>query len=308
LNFMDECCCTPGGPPQLLIARAVSIVTVLTFHIHSDPGFPFFCGRRFFRQCSVTSFDNGRCGFAVPNQDGSAAIPIFALRSAGTFDPCSASDTLDPQPPGTFADAVRTCRLSPGGGLDCWDATYTLTVETFPNDIIAACLSNLALIDLAQVPFGTQRTVFNNIFNGEPSLTDFPIASNPPLPDACPLAGNSLAASFAFRYQGSGSVAHCNTRRDTRIRMPTYTLVASASRSRFSSNSTWCKRTLGPILIDPNFDTVCNSQPGPCAQTACAHHLPATGIIDAPGINQSIHISLCTNPAAPCNPTPNPFP
>ena len=304
---MDECCCSQG-PPQLLLSRAVSIFTVLTFHIHSLPGFPFFCGRRFFRQCDVAAVDNGRCGFAVPNQDSSATIPLFAADHRGTFDPCPTNDILDALPPGAFSDTGQTCRLSPGGGLDCWDATYALSVETLPADLIAACLANLALIDLAQVPFGTQRTVFNDFFNGTPVFADSPIATGPPLPDACPSPfGHPLAASFAFRYSGAGLVAHCNSRRDARIRMPTYTLVASASRSRFSANATWCNRTRGPILIDPDFANTCNSQPSACADTACTHFLPATGVIEVPPMNQSVHIGLCSNPIAPCNPTPTPF-
>ena len=304
---MDDCCCTQG-PPQLLMARAVSILTVLTFHIHSLPGLPFFCGRRFFRQCDVTAVDNGRCGFAVPNQDSSATVPIFAADNRGIYDPCATSELLEPHTPVAFSDTGQTCRLSPGGGLDCWDATYALSVETLPSDLMAGCLANLALIDLGQVPIGTQRTVINDFFNGSPVFSDSLIATSPPLPDACASPFNHpLAASFAFRYAGSGEVAHCTNTRNRRVQMPTYTLIVSASRSRFSANATWCKRTRGPVLIDPDFATNCISRAGACADTACTHHLPAAGVIDVPPLNLSIHIGLCQAPAAPCNPTPIAF-
>ena len=304
---MDDCCCTQG-PPQLLLARAVSVLTVRTFQIHSLPGQPFFCGRSFFRQCNVTAADNGRCGFPLPNQDSQANVPIFAENIQGRYDPCITTELLTPGPPIAFFATGQTCRLSNNSGADCWDATYSLTIETTTSDLIAACLANLALIDLDQVPFGTQRRVVNDPFNGSPVFSDSLIAVSPPLPDTCPNPPNHpLAASFAFRYAGVGEVAHCTNTRDRRIQMPTYSLMVSASRSRFSANSTWCRRTRGPILVDPDFTTTCNSQPGACAEIQCTHHLPASGVIDIPLLNQSVHIGLCSAPAAPCNPNAIPF-
>jgi len=305
---MDECCCNQG-PPILQLARAVSVLTVRTFHISSPPGIEFFCGRRFFRQCNVVAVDNGRCGFALPDQDSQANVPIFAEHITGLFDPCVTPETLHDVRPYIFSDDSMSCRLAPGGGaFDCWNAIYSLTVETLPEDLIAACLANLSLIQLDQVPFGVQRRVVNDFFNGSPAFSDSFIDTSPPLPDACPSPLNHpLAASFAFRFAGQGEVAHCTNTQERRVQMPTYSLIVSASRSRFSVNSTWCKRTRGPILIDPTFSTNCISTTGACADTACAHYLPATGVIDVPALNESVHIGLCTAPAAPCNPTPIPF-
>lgn len=306
---MDECCCNQG-PPILQLARAVSILTVRTFHISSPIGItPFFCGRSFFRQCHVVAVDNGRCGAEQATHVGDASVPIFAQNITGAYEPCVTTSTFHDVAPYNFSDGGMGCRLAPGGGvLDCWNATYTLSVPTTPQDLIAACLANLSLIDLEQVPFNVQRTVRNDFFTGAPSFTDTFLNTSPPLPDACPSPFNHpLAASFAFRYAGPGEVAHCTDRGTSRVQMPTYSLIATASRSRFSANSTWCRRTRSPILIDPDFSTNCISRTGPCADIACAHYLPAAGVIDVPALNESIHIGLCSAPAAPCNPTPIPF-
>jgi len=305
---MDECCCQ-SSPPTLLIARAASVLTVRTFHISSPPSEPLFCGRRFFRQCNVTAVDNGRCGFALPNQDSQASVPIFAANMTGLYDPCSTTETLHDVRPFVFSDSGQSCRLAPGGGaFDCWDAVYSLSVETLPSDLMAACLANLALIDLDQVPFGFQRRVINDFFNGSPVFNDDLIASNLNLPDACTSPFNHpLAASFAFRYAGAGEVEFCTNTQNRRIQMPTYSLIVSASRSRFSANATWCKRTRGPILVDPDFTSTCLSVAGACADMACTHYLPAVGVIEVPPLNQSVHIGLCQAPAAPCNSIPIPF-
>lgn len=300
-------CCQPVGPPSLQIARAVSILSVVTFHVFVFA--PLFCGRRWYRQCDVHAVDNGRCGFALEDQDSSATFPIFGFSSTGVFDPCVTFETLNRRQPFNPSDDSLTCRLAPGSSsFDCWNATFTLTVETTPDDLIAACLSNLALIDLDQVPFGVQRKVVNDPINGSPIFTDSPISTNPPTADACPSPFNhTLAASFAFNYTTIGDVEHCTNNDARRIAMPTQHLIVSASRSRFSSNANWCKRTLGPTFIDPDFTQFCVSRPGICAETACVHHLPAEGIIDLPSLNQSIHVAICTSPAAPCNSVPIPF-
>ncbi len=304
---MDECCCQTG-PPTLQLARAVSVLSVRLFHVF---GFsPLFCGRRWFRNCAVHAVDNGRCGFALPDQDVQASIPIFANTFAGIFDPCTTTTTLTPSAPFVPSDTSLGCRLAPEfGDFDCWNASYTLTVETTPADLIAACLSNLALIDLDQVPFGIQRRVDNNVFDGSPVFGDSLVATNPPTAIACadPFFNQRLAASFAFEYTTIGQTRHCTNDGSRRIEMPTQHLIVSASRSRFSANAAWCKYTRGPIFIDPDFTAFCVSRPGVCATTACAHYLPAAGMIDVPTMNQSIHIGLCQNPAAPCNPTPIPF-
>jgi hypothetical protein len=303
---MDECCCQTG-PPTLQLARAVSILSVRAFHIFVFS--PAFCGRRWFRKCEVSAMDNGRCGFALPNQDSVANIPIFSSAFSGGFDPCSTTETLVPSQPFVPSDTTLSCRLAPEfSGFDCWDAHYTLTVETTPTDLIAACLANMALIDLNQVPFGTQRKVVNDVFNGSPVFSDSLIATTPSGAAACADPFNHrLAASFAFEYTTIGGTRHCTDSRDRRIEMPTQHLIVSASRSRFSTNATWCKRTRGPIFIDPDFAQWCVSQPGACAEIGCSHYLPATGLIDVPPPNQSIHIGLCQAPAAPCNPTPIQF-
>jgi len=303
---MDDCCCIQG-PPRLQLARAVSILSVRAFHIFVFS--PVFCGRRWFRKCEVSAVDNGRCGFALPNQDSEASIPIFSSVFTGAFDPCSTTENLVPGAPFAPSDTTLACRLAPEFSVfDCWNALYTLTVETTPADLIAACLANLALIDLDQVPFGTQRKVLNDVFNGSPVFVDSPIATTPSGAAACANPFNQqLAASFAFEYTTIGGTRHCTNSQDRRIEMPTQLLIVSATRSRFSTNSTWCKRTRGPIFIDPDFTAFCVSRPGACAEIACAHHLPAAGVIDVPSMNQSIHIGLCTAPAAPCNPTPIAF-
>jgi hypothetical protein len=304
---MDECCCLPSGPPSLQLARAVSILSVRAFHIFVFS--PLFCAQRWFRNCSVHAVDNGRCGFALPNQDSQATIPIFSSVFSGAFDPCSTTETLVSSAPFVPSDTTLACRLAPDvSAFDCWDALYTLSAETTPADLIAGCLSNLALIDLDQVPFGVQRKVVNDVFNGSPVFSDSLIATNPPGAPACPgFFNHQLAASFAFEYTTIGGTRHCTNSRDRRIEMPTQHLIVSATRSRFSANSTWCKRTRGPIFIDPDFAAFCVSRPGACVETECSHYLPASGIIDVPAINQSIHIGLCQNPAAPCNALPIAF-
>jgi hypothetical protein len=303
---MDECCCqtTPG---TLQLARAVSILQVRCFHIFVF--LPAFCGRRWFRKCNVTSVDNGRCGFALPNQDSSATVPIFASNFTGEFDPCITSEVLVPSQPFVPSDTSLGCRLAPEfSGADCWDAQYSLTIETIPNDLIAACLANLALIDLNQVPFGTQRRVTNDAVTGAPIFSDSFIATNPSGAAACASPANhQLASSFAFEYSSINTTRHCTNSRDRRIEMPTQQLIVSATRSRFSATSPWCKRTRSPIFIDPDFSAFCTSQPGACNDIACSHYLAANGTIDLPLMNQSIHIGLCTAPAAPCNPTPIAF-
>jgi hypothetical protein len=268
-----------------------------------------FCGRRWFRKCGVSAVDNGRCGFALPDQNSEATIPIFSSEFTGAFDPCSTPETLVPGPPFFPSDTSLACRLAPEFNVfDCWDAHYTLTVETTPTDLIAACLANLALIDLDQVPFGTQRKVVNDVFNGSPVFSDSLIATTLSGAAACADPFNhKLAASFAFEYASIGDTRHCTNDDVRRIAMPTQHLIVSATRSRFSANSTWCKRTRGPIFIDPDFANSCVSQPGACIETACSHYLPAAGIIDVPAINQSVHIGLCSAPASPCNATPIPF-
>jgi hypothetical protein len=303
---MDECCCQTG-PPTLQLARAVSVLSVRAFHIFVFS--PAFCGRRWFRNCAVHAIDNGRCGFALPDQDSAASIPIFSNVFTGVFDPCTTTTALVPSAPQVPSDTTLSCRLAPEfSAFDCWDANYTLTVETTPGDLIAACLSNLALIDLDQVPFGTSRKVMNDVLNGSPVFSDSLIATTPSGAPACADPFNhQLAASFAFEYTTIGGTRHCTNSRDRRIEMPTQQLIVSATRSRFSANSTWCKRTRGPIFIDPDFSTFCISQPGACADTACAYYLPGAGRIDVPATNQSVHIGLCSAPASPCNPTPIPF-
>jgi len=297
----------PG--PGFGIARAVSVLSVRAFGIFTFS--PLFCGQRWFRNCSVHAVDNGRCGFPLPNLDSAASIPLFASVFTGAFDPCTTTETDVASAPFFASDSSLGCRLSPEFNLfDCWDATFTLSTETLPADLIAACLSNLALIDLDQVPFGSQRKVVNDLFNGSPVFSDSLIATSPPGAAAClstPPFNYALAASFAFEYTTIGGTRHCTNSRDRRIEMPTQLLIVSATRSRFSANSAWCKCTRGPVFIDPDFAAFCVSRPGACAETACAHYLPAAGVIDVPPVNQSVHIGLCTAPAAPCNPIPIPF-
>ena len=170
-------------------------------------------------------------------------------------------------------------------------------------------MSNLALIDLDQVPFGTQRTVSNDGVTGLPVFSDTLISTATPPTNACPTPlGQRLASSFAFEYTTIGDTRHCTNTLDRRIFMPIQTLIVSARRSRFSANAAWCRRSRGPIFIDPGFsDGWCVSRPGACAETACVHYLPAAGLIGVPALNESVNIGLCTAPAAPCNPTPIPF-
>lgn len=303
---MDECCCQTG-PPTLQIARTVSVLSVRAFHIFVFN--PAFCGRRWFRNCEVSAVDNGRCGFALPNQDSEATIPIFSSVFTGAFDPCSTTTTLLPSAPLIPSDTTLACRLAPEfSAFDCWDALYTLSVETTPADLIAACLANLALINLDRVPFGTQRKVVNDVFNGSPVFSDSLIATTPSGAAACADPFNhQLAASFAFEFTTIGVTRHCTNSRDRRIEMPTQHLIVSATRSRFGANSTWCKRTRGPIFQDPDFANFCVSRPGACAEQACVHYLPTAGVLDVPAMNTSVHVALCSSPAAPCNPTPIAF-
>lgn len=303
---MDDFCCQ-SAPPQLLVARAVSILSVQLFHIFVFA--PLFCGRRWFRQCNVEAVDNGRCGFALPNQNSEASVPFASVVFTGAFDPCVTTETLNRRQPFTPSDDTLTCRLAPGtSSFDCWNAAFTLSVETTIQDLLAVCLSNLALIDLDQVPFGSQRKVVNDPSNGSPIFSDAPIATNPPTAAACPSPFNhTLAASFALEYTTIGDTLHCTDDDTRRIAMPTQHLIVSASRSRFSANATWCKRTRAPIYLDPDFTAFCVSRPGACADVACVHYLPAAGVIEVPSINESVHIGLCAAPAAPCNPTPIQF-
>jgi hypothetical protein len=270
---------------------------------------PVFCGRRFFRRCDVAAVDNGRCGFALPNQNSGAGVSIFASIFTGDFDPCSTTENLVPKAPQVPTDTSLSCRLAPEfSASDCWNAVYTLTIETTPADLIAACLANLALIDLDQVPFGTQRKVVNDAFNGSTVFSDSQIATAPSGAAACASPFNhQLAASFAFEYSTIGATRHCTNDDSRRIEMQTRHLIVSATRSRFSANRDWCRRTRGPILIDPDFAGSCQSRAGACADVACSHYLPTSGTIDVPTMNESIHIGLCTAPAAPCNPTPIAF-
>ena len=108
---MDECCCLPAGPPTLQLARAVSILSVRAFHIFVFS--PVFCGRRWFRKCEVSAVDNGRCGFALPNQGSEANIPMFSDSFAGIFDPCTTTTTLVPSAPFVPSDTTLACRLVP---------------------------------------------------------------------------------------------------------------------------------------------------------------------------------------------------
>jgi hypothetical protein len=301
---MDECCCQTG-PPSLQIARAASVMSVRTFHTFVFS--PLFFGRRWFRQADVHATDNTRCApQVVPEQACGATIPIFSTVFSGAFDPCTSTVTLVPRLPFTPGDTGMGCRLSGEfSNFDCWDAAYTFTVETTPADIIAGCLSNLALIDLDQVPFGTERRVTNDPFNGSPTFSDTLISAVPTIAATCPNPFNhQVACSFSFQYSTIGDTRHCNQRNDAFISIPTQHLIATASRSRFSSNANWCKRTRGPIYVDPDFVGIGQSTPGPCADIACAHYLPASGIFEVPPMNQSIHIALCSTPPVQCNQTP----
>jgi hypothetical protein len=304
---MDECCCQTG-PPRLLLARAASVLSVRAFHTFVFS--PLFCARRWFRKADVHATDNTRCApQIVPDQDCSVTVPIFGNVFTGAFDPCTTPVTLVPTRPFGPTDDGFTCRLAGEfSAFDCWNAVYSFTVETTPADLIAACLSNLAMINLDDVPFGTERRVTNDPFNGSPIFSDTLISSVPSIATACPNPFSyELASSFAFNYTTLGDTRHCNSRQDGFISIPTQHLIVSASRSRFSSNATWCNRTRGPIFVDPDFTNACVSLPGSCAETACIRYQPAAGILDVPPMNQSNHIALCTLTPVGCNPTPIPF-
>lgn len=294
--------CCPSGPPALLMARANAVFSVRAFNIHSKPGQPFFCANSYFRQCEVVGLDNGVCGFTPPEHvDASASIPLFAEQVIGAFDPCNTNESLTYELPIGFGAAGMSAKLNV-----CWDGTYTLSVPTTVDDMIAATMAYLSLINLNDVPLGTERRVSNNFFNGSPVFADFPIAAIPG-PDACVQAGSRVASCFTVRYMGVGEVFHCTSARTRRIQMPTYLFRITIARSRFEVNADWCKRTRTNFLLDPDFVSTNMSGAGACVESECVHHQAASGIIEVPQRNSSIHIGLCSNPPAPCNPTPIPF-
>ena len=287
------------------IARAVSILTVRLFNIHSLPGEPFFCGQGMYRQCDVAAVDNNRCGTPVGNPNSQAVCPLFTTLAVGTFDPCNTFEVVGPGPPHLFSDTTHSCRLT-SGGFDCWDAVFTLSIPVTVQDMIAGCLANLALIDLNAVQFGMERRVVNNQGTGAAEFSDWLIGQTPGM-DRCVSPGaTELASSMSVRY-GLGETAPCDDTGARRIIMRNRILTITASRSRFETNATWCARANAPILEQPDFVSSCNSVAGACSDAGCVHYNPATGIIEVPPENSCVHIGLCTNPAAPCNAIPIDF-
>ena len=310
--------CCPTGPASIRFARATSGINIGVFHSHGAPfSQQFFCGRRFFRRCVVTAPENGVCGLPgeIGHADSAASIAFPTEFFIQDFGPCVTNDNLtrsafpDPE---IITDTSITTKLANNSSQRCWDAAYAFSVEVTINDIVAACLSNLALIDLAQVPLGTQRTVSNDSVTGAPIFGDSLIATRPSIGDFCTgFLNENVAGNFGIKYTGTGEIFACssNTTFIRRVQMPVFFLVVTASRSRFEATAPWCRSQSDAFFTDPNFTTTCNSTRRFCSTVACDHFAAASGTIEVPTEpNTSVAITLCTTPPVPCNPTPRPFP